>query len=49
MAPLIAEYDRHIHDMTVQLKKYQVNENKSHQVTKTYQYSEFIPCWFILC
>lgn len=36
MAPLIAEYDRHINDMTVQLKKYQVNEEIFQQVTQTY-------------
>lgn len=32
MAPLIAEYDQHINDMTVQLKKYQVNQEIFQQV-----------------
>lgn len=40
MAPLIAEYDRHINDMTVQLKKYQVNEEIFQQVTQTYKYTK---------
>lgn len=41
MAPLIAEYDRHINDMTVQLKKYQVNEEIFQQVTQTYTPTSF--------
>lgn len=32
MAPLIAEYDRHINDMGSQLKKYQVNDEILQQV-----------------
>lgn len=30
MAPLIAEYDRHIDEMTQQLQKYQVNNSQIH-------------------
>lgn len=47
MAPLIAEYDRHMNDMTAQLKKYQVNKEIFPRVRTCFILSHcFVFCFF---